>query len=51
MWFQFYLVLMSFHKFTPWITFMHIECSEATKASFQEAAPILLFSQSETPSP
>ena len=38
MWFNFYLVLMSFHKFTLWITFLHIECTEATKASLQEAA-------------
>ena len=38
MWFNFYLVLMSFHKVTLWITFLHIECTEATKASLQEAA-------------
>ena len=29
---------MRFHKFTSWITFLHIECTEATKASLQEVA-------------
>ena len=43
MWFNFYLVLMSFHIFTPWITFLHIECTEATKASLQKAASFNYF--------
>ena len=29
-----------FHKFTPWITFLHIECTKATKAPLQEAASV-----------